>query len=186
MNKIIATFLLIFISFITSAYLKPSVYKIDAEQNAIHHNNMAQRYVQEGNYYAAAEEYKIAISLNPNSQASAVYYNNLGEIYLKFKYYKAAQDCFERAINQYNLNLLYYQNLAKCYKGLKLTDFAIKKYTKQTKNPLNMVLLGLLYIEKGDIKKGIIKLDEFCMQEPQLILSGAVRNYIKTLLPKIQ
>ena len=65
---------LIFLSFITSGYKKPDVYVIDATKNAFLHNNMGLRYMEEHCYYAAIQEFKIAISLNPNTQATAVYY----------------------------------------------------------------------------------------------------------------
>ena len=47
-------------------------------------------------------------------------------------------------------------------------------------------MLGLLYIEKGEINKGIIKLDEFCMQEPDLLITGAIKNYIKELVKSLK
>ena len=68
---------LIFLTFLTSGYKKPDVYVIDAQKNAQVHNNMGLIYVDEKCYYAAIQEFKIAISLNPNTQATAVYYNNL-------------------------------------------------------------------------------------------------------------
>jgi len=181
--KRLALSLLLLISLFTSAFTKPDVYKIDAGKNSQIHNNRALMYLEDKDYFAAIEEYKIAISLNPNSQASAVFYNNLGEIYMKLGSYRYAQDCFERAINQYCLNLAYYQNLAKAYKAQRTIDAAIKKYSANGKSPLNMVMLGLLYVEKGDVKHGIIKLDEFCMQEPDLIITGAVRIYLKQIIP---
>ncbi len=186
MKKILIFLFLFLVGIVTSAYVRPDVYKIDAEKNAFFHNNMALRYVEEKNYFAAVQEYKIAISLNPRAQSTAVYYNNLGEIYLKFGSYRYAQDCFERAITQYCLNFVYYQNLAKCIKAQKGIDSAIKKYSVTSRNPLNMIMVGLLYVQKGDIKRGIIKLDEFCMQEPDLIITDAVRNYLKELVPSVR
>ena len=52
---------------------------IDATKNAFLHNNMGLRYMEEHCYYAAIQEFKIAISLNPNTQATAVYYKNIGD-----------------------------------------------------------------------------------------------------------
>lgn len=184
MKKFLTIFFLFILTFISSAYKRPDVYKIDAEKNAYFHNNMGLRHVDEQAYYAAIQEFKIAISLNPNTQATAVYYANLGETYMKIGTYKYAQDCFERAITQYPLNFEYYQNLAQCYKAENLIDLKIKTYSDTSKNPLNMIMLGLLYIEKGNVKHGIITLDEFCMQEPDLIITNAVRNYLKQIVPK--
>lgn len=183
MKKLVVIFFLFAITLVTSGYKRPDVYKIDAEKNAFFHNNMGLRYVDEKNYNGAIQEFKIAISLNPNTQATAVYYNNLGNVYMYACLYQYAQDCFERAIKQYPLNFSYYQNLAKCFNAQGVVDSKINYYNN-TKSPLNMIMLGLLYIEKGDKQHGIIKLDEFCMQEPDLIITNGVRSYLKELALK--
>ena len=72
------------------------------------------------NYYAAIEEFKIAISLNPNSQASAAYYYNLGAVYSKLGAYKLAYPCYQRALKlNPNFNY-YYKNVSKKPKNKKL------------------------------------------------------------------
>lgn len=181
----IVVFSFLVIAFFSSGYIRPETYVIDAEKNAVNHNNIGLRDVAEGDYYNAIQEFCIAISLNPNTQSTAVYYNNLGETYMKLGYYKEAQQCFENAITQYNLNFLYYQNLVKSFKSQGIIKSKIKKYqVKGEKNPLVMIMLGLLYVESGDKRRGIIKLDEFCMKEPDLLITGAVRGYIKEILPK--
>ena len=53
---------LLFLSLFTSGYRKPDVYVIDATKNAYLHNNMGLRYMNERLYYAAIQEFKIAIS----------------------------------------------------------------------------------------------------------------------------
>lgn len=174
---------LIVMSFLTSAYKKPDVYEIDAQKNAYIHNNMGLIYVSEKNYAAAIQEYKIAISLNPNTQATAVYYNNLGEVYLKIGYPEYALDCFERALKQFSLNLKYYQNLAKTYKLLGMVDRKIIECSEKP-NPLAKVMRGLLYEQQGDIKRAIIILDEFVMSEPDLIITPSVKEYIKILVER--
>lgn len=189
MMKKIKLFLLVFlIAVFASGYLKPSgVYEIDAAKNATLHNNLGLRFVSEGNYYDAVQEFKLAIALNPKTQATAVYYNNLGETYMKIGYHKDAQNCFENSIKQYSLNFLYYQNLTKAFKAQNNVKAQIKVYENKSikeNNPMNMIMLGLLYVENGDIRRGIIKLDEFCMKEPTLLITNAVRNYIKEIVPK--
>ena len=179
MKKFLVLILIAF-SFVTSAYKKPDVYVIDASKNANSHNNMGLIYVDEKCYYAAIQEFKIAISLNPDTQATAVYYNNLGEVYLTIGYPQYALDCFERALKQYSLSFKYYKNLAKTYQLLKETDEQIIKYSNG-KNPLNKVMLGLLYEQKGDIKRAIIMLDEFVMSEPDLIITPSVKQHIQEL-----
>jgi len=184
MKKLLVIFLLFATNIISSGAQRADVYKIDAEKNAYFHNNVGIVCVDEKNYLGAIQEFKIAIALNPNTQATSVYYNNLGDVYMKIGLYKYAQDCYERAITQYSLNFQYYQNLAKSFKAQKIVDSKIKFYSSREKKSLNMMMLGLLYVEKGDIHRGIIKLDEFCMQEPELIITGAVKNYINGLVTK--
>lgn len=185
MKKSFTISILLIISFIVSGYNRPDVYKIDAEKNAVMHNNLGLEAVSEQNYYEAIQEFSLAILLNPKTQATAVYYNNLGETYMKLGCFREAQGCFEKSIKQYHLNFLYYQNLVKSFKAQKTTGTKIKTYEiLSDKNPLNMVILGLLYVENGDVRRGIIKLDEFCMREPDLLITGAVRNYIKENIPK--
>lgn len=183
-KKLSTVFILFVITFIISGYTKPDVYKIDAEKNAVIHNNLGLNAVCEQNYYEAVQEFSLAILLNPKTQATAVYYNNLGETYLKLGYFRDAQGCFEKSIKQYNLNFLYYQNLVKSFKAQKIIKSKIKVYESMNdKNPFNMIILGLLYVENGDVRRGIIKLDEFCMKEPDLLITGAVRNYIQEIVP---
>ena len=172
---------LILMSFLTSAYKKPDVYVLDAEKNAYMHNNLGLMYVNEKCYYAAIQEYKIAISLNPNTQATAVYYNNLGEVYLIIGYPDYALDCFQRALKQYSLSFKYYQNLAKTFKALGTVDEQIVKYSDGS-NPLNKVMLGVLYAQKGETKRAITILDEFCMTEPDLIITPSIKKYIRELV----
>ena len=161
-----------------SAYRKPETFVIDATKNAYFHNNLGLNYMKEHCYYAAIQEFKIAISLNPNTQATSVYYTNIGDAYMLIGYPNMAQQPYEDAIKQYSLNLKYYQNLAKCYKKLGKTSEKIKEYSS-TDNPLNKVMLGILYIENGDLKRGTTILDNFANSEPDLLITPAVKLYIK-------
>ena len=65
-----------------SGYRKPETYVIESENNAAMHNNIGLSYMKDYWWYPAIQEFKIAISLSPNVQASSVYYNNLGECYM--------------------------------------------------------------------------------------------------------
>lgn len=184
-KKTLVVLFLFLTTFVVSGYRKPEVYTIDAQKNAVLHNNLGLKAVEERSYLQAVQEFNLAINLNPKTQATAVYYNNLGEVYMKIGYFDFAQNCFERAITQYNLNFLFYKNLVDSFKAQKLVGSKIKLYEKKKdNNPLNMVTLGLLYVANGDIRRGIIKLDEFCMREPDLLITGAVRSYIKELVAK--
>lgn len=184
-KNLISIFIIFLVMIFTSSFTRPEVYEIDAKKNAVLHNNKGLNALAEQDYYAAIQEFSLAILLNPKTQTTSVYYNNLGEAYLKLGSYKQAQGCFEKAIKQYNLNFLYYQNLVKSLKGQNNVKGKIKDYEcKQDKNPMNMIILGLLYISEGNIRSGIIKLDEFCMLEPDLLITDAVRSYIKSIIPK--
>lgn len=176
--------ILIFITFITSGYRKPimsGTFHIDATSNAVFHNSLGLRYLEEHCYYAAVQEFKIAISLNTNSQSTAISYNNLGRAYFELGFVPQAQDCFERAIKLYGLNFEYYKNLANCYTAQKKGKEKLEEYKKDTSNPLNKIMVGLLYIGIGEKRAGIITLDSFCNAEPDLIITGGVQNYLRTL-----
>ncbi|MBQ8459268.1 tetratricopeptide repeat protein [bacterium] len=160
-------------------------YVIDPEKNAFEHNNLGIMYVEEKCYYAAIQEFKMAISLNPRTQATAVYFNNLGKVYMTIGYPNLALDCFKNAIIQYNLSLEYYQNLVQCYKALGQINSQLANYKKQNKTPLDKIMLGLLYEQTGDIKKAIITLDEFINSEPDLLITPSVKIYIQNLVNQI-
>ena len=182
MKKFYITALLIG-SFLFSGYKMTEDYVIDSEQNAYMHSNLGLMYQRENLYYPAIQEFKIAISLSPNVQASAVFYNNLGECYMKLNNPQMAQDCFERALRQFPLNFKYYQNVAECYYQLGYADEQIAHSYKDA-NPLGMVLRGLLLEKKGDTVNAITTLDEFAAKEPDLIITGAVKQHIKELVKK--
>ena len=188
MKKFLIILSFVFLSAVPvlSAGMTSVTYVIDPEKNAFEHNNKGVIYVEEKDYYAAIQEFKMAISLNPKTQATAVYFNNLGKVYMTIGYPNLALDCFKNSLLQYNLNFEYYQNLADCYAALNQTKSQLQVYkSKGDKNPFDLVMLGLLYEKSGDIKRAIITLDEFCMREPGLIITPAVKYYIQSLVDKI-
>jgi tetratricopeptide (TPR) repeat protein len=161
-------------------------YTIDPVKNAYDHNNKGVNCVEEKDYYCAIQEFKIAISLNPKTQATAVYFNNLGKVYMTIGYPNLALDCFENSIIQYSLNFEYYQNLVKCYKALGMIDSKLKAFkTTESKNPLDKIILGLLYEYSGNTKKAIITFDDFVMSEPSLLITPAVKYHIQALVNEI-
>lgn len=177
------TLFIILTSLLTCGFAKPTVsgsYQIDASKNSVFHNAVGLRYLEEHCYYAAIQEFKISISLNPNSQSAAVSYNNLGRAYMELGFAEQAQDCFERAIKLYGLNFEYYKNLANCYVALGKGKQKINEY-RNNSNPLNKIMLGLLYIKTGDKRAGMITLDSFCLSEPELLITDGVKEYLKTL-----
>lgn len=171
-------------SVLTCGYRKPDVPVIDAVKNSNHHNNLGINYMSERVYYAAIQEFKIAISLNPESQATAVYYNNLGDCYMKIEHPELALDCYERALTLYNLNLNYYINLAKCLIANKLLEKKLEQFSDFS-NPYNQLMSGILYVESGNYQRGITVLDTFTISEPDLIITPAIKAYIKTSVKKM-
>lgn len=159
-------------------------FKIDAEKNAFNHNNIGVNYLKEHYYYGAIKEFQMAIQLNPNTQATAVYYNNLGKTYLLIGYPNLAQSCFERAIIQNPISFDYYLNAVQTYKNLNILDSKLREYKSKKNNPLNEIMIGLIYIEKGQRATGVTMLDNFCYKEPDLLITKAVRNYMKNLPKK--
>ena len=167
-----------------SGYRKPYKYTIDAGKDAFYHNNVGLNYLKDRIYYAAIQEFKIAIQLSPNTQATAIFQNNLGETYNFIGYPDMARVCFEDAIKLYGLNFKFYLNLAECYKKLGITNTIIKEYSIST-NPYDKIMLGVLYILSGSTRKGVILLDELCSEEPDLLITPAIRQYLKEVTSKM-
>ncbi len=183
MKNLIAVFLLL-VTLFCSGYRKPYKYTIEAEKNAFYHNNVGLNYLKDRIYYAAIQEFKIAINLSSNTQATAIFKNNLGETYMFIGYPEMARVCFEDAVTLYGLNFKYYVNLMECYKVLGITNTKIKEY-QDSENPYDKIKLGLLHIQAGNTRQGVIILDEFCNEEPDLVITPAVRQYLKEVTSKM-
>ena len=177
MKKIII--LLIAILLFSSGYRKPYKYTIDAGKDAFLHNNIGLNYLKDRIYYAAIQEFKIAIS--PNTQATAIFKNNLGDTYLYIGYPDMARACYEDAIQLYGLNFQYYLSLAKCYQTLGITQTKIKEYSISS-SPYDKIMLGILYIQSGKQRIGINILDELCASEPDLLITPAIKQYLQSVV----
>lgn len=132
-------------------------------------------------YYAAAiKEFQIAILLDPNTQATGTYYANLANCYMKIGYPALAQDALQRAIKLNPMHLTYYQDLAIIYKRLKISDKQLKIWKKETeKNPLGLIMQGMILLEQGKEDAGLAKLHEFAHTEPDLIITQGVERFIE-------
>lgn len=179
LKKFLIVLALLIIPSTTYSYDVIGLTDVNPEKNAYIHNNYGLMYLDMGQYYAAIQEFKIAISLNPNTQASSVYYNNLGETYLKLGYYSMSLDCFERAINKNPLNFKYYLNLVTSYQYMGILDKKLNTLTKNKQTPLDDITIGLIYIAKGQKQKGIAMLDSFVMKEPKLYITDGVKYYLQ-------
>ena len=176
MNKIMTALLLLFSAVFICGGTSMS-YKIDAETNAAWHNNLGIRWLQEKYYFGAIREFEIAINLNPNTQASSVYYNNLGRTYISIGYPELAETKFLMAIKKYPLNFEYYQNLVEAYGKQNIVAQKLEYHKKIRKNNLDDILIALLYGALGQTSTEVTMLDEFCNNEPDLIITSAVRKY---------
>lgn len=154
---------------------------IKAENNAYRHNNKGLIYYREKYYYGAIKEFQMAIDLNPKTQAAAIYYTNLGNTYETIGYHDLAKNCFERALSLNALSFEHYFRLANNYRNLGIVEEKLEEYKSKTNSPLNQIMVGLLYIQKGEISIGITVLDEFCNKEPNLMITKGVKNYIKEI-----
>lgn len=182
MKKILLTAMIFFVLTDLVKAAPIGAFKIDASKNAILHNNLGVNYLNRKEYYSAIKEFEIAISINPNTQASSVYYNNLGKTYLKTGYPAMAEKAFNDALKNNPANLEYYQNLVTSYKEQNKMMLELPKLIND-KKPQSKVLGGLILIESGKLEQGINMLDEFCFDEPELILSKGVRAYLQTIVP---
>lgn len=182
--KKILTLVLLFAMIFCTGYRKPYKYTIRAEKDAYYHNNLGLNHLKDRVYYAAIQEFKIAISLSPSTQASAIFYNNLGETYIFIGYPDIAKDCFENAILLYGLNFKYYINLADCYINLGMANEKISEF-KNSNDIYDKIQLGILYIKTGEKRRGINLLDEICASEPDLLITPAIKQYIAETLKTI-
>ena len=114
-----------------------------------------------------------------DSEKNAYYHNNLGLNYLKDHWYYPAIQEFKIAIS-----LSPNENLADCYVELGLVNTKIKQ-TYENDNPLNLIMRGLLYQRQGKLRDAITTLDEFAVKEPDLIITPAVKGYIKQLVSQL-
>ena len=177
MKKIVCLFLLITM-ILCSGYRKPYKYVIDAGKDAYYHNSLGLNHLRDRVYYAAIQEFKIAIQLSPDTQATAVFKENLGETYMFIGYPDMARICFEDALKLYGLNFKYYINLADCYEQLNIINSKISEYSASN-NLYDKIMLGILYIKNNEKRRGIIVLDDICMSEPDLLITPAIRKYIQ-------
>ena len=182
MRKLIFIFVILVLYANTAIAVPKNAFKIDASKNANLHNNKGVNYLNEKNYYGAIKEFEIAILINPDKQTSATYYNNLGKTYMQIGYYNMAENAFKDALKYNPLNFEFYQNLVQSYKEQNKLSSELDKLITD-KNPTAKVIGGLILIENGKLESGINMLDEFCFDEPEMILSNGIRTYLQTVVP---
>ncbi len=175
----------IFLILILMIFIQGSTFEINPTKNAVWHNEKGLFFLRFGNYYGAIEEFKIAIALNNNSQASAAFYHNLGKAYYKLGVYEVSSECFHKAIN-FNPNFLqYYQSLIESCEAQKITNKMLQKYQqiidKEPYNSRTYLMLGLIHKKLGNKNKAIMYLSEFKRLEPDLDVTKQVDSMLRQL-----
>jgi len=165
--------------------IETSITPIDAQKNAQLHNNLGVNYVRERDYVAAIKEFYIAIGINPRTQATAVYYNNLGGVYVQVGHYAMAQECFETALIQDCMSFEYYKNLANVIHLQGKTNAQITRYKNLSNNPYDEIMVGLLYEKAGNLELALKHLNEFCIKEPNLVITDALKSYMKGIVERL-
>ena len=61
---------------------------------------------------------------------------------------------------------------------LNIVQTKITEY-KNSNSIYDKIMLGILYIKTGDKKRGIIILDDIVQSNPELLISQAIRHYLK-------
>ncbi len=184
-QRFFTKYLIIFFFFVFSLnFAQAEVIEMKAENNAYRHNNLGLMYLNEKYYYGAIKEFQIAIDLMPNSQATATFYLNLGKAYEAIGYYKLAQPCFEKALSINVLCFDYYLKTAENYKKLGILNEKLIEFQTKPYSPLNDIMVGLIYIQKGHVTTGITILDDFCNKEQNLLITTGVKEYIKSITDK--
>ncbi len=162
-----------------------NVPKLNATNNAAARNNKGIMYMEMGQYGAAMTEFKIAVSLNPDSPASSAYYNNLGLVYMKFGQLKEAQECFERAIELNHVFLEYHKNLVRLYAQAGVLEKHLAKYeadiVSDKMNSKAYFMAGLISAEIGNKKEAVKYLKRFVKLERNQILARGVSQYIEEI-----
>lgn len=149
--------------------------RIDAVKNARLHSNMGNIYFDEKHYVAALKEYQIAYNLTYDLNESSTYLYNIAQCFMKLGNYELAKNALLGAINKNCINITYYEKLVDCYIVLNTTQKELKSHLKDTTNPYNRIIAGLIYLKTGHKKNARIIFDEFVNDNPDMIISEDIR-----------
>lgn len=165
--------------------IQGATYVIDPVKNAVRHNERGLFFLSNGNYAGAIQEYEIAISLNPDTQASASFYNNLGLVYHRLEAYNTALEYFQKSVNLDPAFLMYYQNLINVYFAQKTSDKIEKHYEKLIEkdryNSSAYLMAGLINKKSGNKAAAIMYLSEYARLEPDLNLTVQIKIMLREL-----
>ena len=155
--------------------------KIDATKNARMHSNMGNIYFDEKKYVSALKEYEIAYNIAPNTQASGAYLNNISKCYIALEKYDLAKNAIEGAIEKDCINIEYYQTLVNLYIKLNIQEQELLKHLKDTANPYNKIIAGLIYKNTGRKMQARAVFDDFVVTHPNMIITSDVQSILRQL-----
>ncbi len=128
--------------------------------SADEHNLKGAELLEAGDYNAAAEEFKMAVDIDPNFSDG---YYNLGKVYSQIKDYDGALESYKKAIELAPENPRYHYNLAIVYaqKGMSgeseqeyLTAISLDPYYDKAHNNL-----GALYVKMDKLNEALAEFD---------------------------
>ena len=90
-----------------------------------------------------------------------------------------AQKCFEQALLGDCMNFVYYKNLVNVYEARGILNSKVTYHLSQKdKNPYSAIILGLIYLKQNKIGAAVTILDDFCVQNPDLIITSDVKRLL--------
>ncbi len=155
--------------------------KIDAVKNAREHNALGNIYFQEKNYIAALREYEIAYNLSYQNNLSATYLYNIARCYMTLGRYETAKNALLGVIRKDCMNITYYDSLVDCFIKLKTDKKELKNYLKDSINPYNKIVAGLIYMKTGNKRAAKTLFDEFITNNPDMLITSDIKRILKKL-----
>lgn len=158
---------------------------IQPSTNAFEHNNRGVRNFENKYFYEAAQEFKLAISLNPNTPQTAVFYSNLARVYLDLNHYEAGIFCLEQSIKLDETKLSYFKDLVNMYAEkqalIEAKNTYISKITNKENDYNSYLILGLIHKRMGENLKSINCLEEYQRLKPNSPIYKNIEITIKIL-----
>ncbi|MBQ4646927.1 MAG: tetratricopeptide repeat protein [Candidatus Gastranaerophilales bacterium] len=155
--------------------------RIDATRNARLHSNMGNIYFDEKKYPAALKEYEIAFNLAHKTPAAGAYLHNIARCYYVMGLYKQAQEAILGSIKKDCMNITYYDFLVDCIIKNGNIDKELNKYIKETTNPYNRIIVGLIYLKTGKKMQARATFDDFVATYPDMNITQDVKALLRQM-----
>ena len=146
------------------------------------HMGLGQAYIQVNDFEKALKSFKKVVEINSSYSPA---YMALGDIYFQTKDEEKAVESYRKVVELNPKSPDAYQRLALIFSEKpKSLDEALKLAAKAEelapKNPLSLDAVGWVYIQRGEVKKGIEKLKEalsILSQDPVILYHLGVGHY---------